>query len=87
MGCSAVRRGPSLLQVRRYASIDAVPTKPSSGDADDGSVAIGLEPVTECVLELRRRFNDIALFFYDAIKVGGGTMVWWCAGGWRWLIP
>ena len=70
----AARRGPSLLQVRRYANIDGGGAgkkrgnKGADAEADDGGVVVGLEPLTDCVLELRRRFGDVALFFYDAVK-------------------
>ena len=31
-------------------------------------MVVGLNPVLDCVVELRRRFNDVALFFYDALR-------------------
>ena len=60
--------------MRRYANIDGDGAGKKGGkkgrdaEADDGAVVVGLEPLTECVLELRRRFGEIALFFYDSIK-------------------
>ena len=65
----ATRRGPPVLQVRRYANIEGATSKKSkSAEADDGSVVVGLDPLSECVLDLRRRFGEVALFFFDAAK-------------------